>query len=152
MGKLINYDGQDKVKRRIADVLNVKDVQTNGVSIVDNNGVANITTIPGNAKILIATQSEWDSRQTLIAEANTIYVYSDHDTVEGKNIPAIKIGDGTSYLIDMAFVADHVSEMLEHINNEIIHVTEEEKEFWNNKARCDESQVVSNKRLIFTIH
>ncbi|MBQ6638250.1 MAG: hypothetical protein IJH82_06300 [Lachnospiraceae bacterium] len=152
MGKLINYDGQDKVKRRIADVLNVKDVQTNGVSIVDNNGVANITTIPGNAKILVATQADWDRQRTLIAAADTIYVYSDHDIVDGKNIPAIKIGDGTSYLIDMAYVTDHVSELLDHINNRIIHVTEEEKQFWNNKARCDESQVVSNKRLIFTTH
>lgn len=152
MGKLINYNGSDKVKQRIADVLNVKDVQTNGVSIVDNNGIANITSIPGTSKILIATQADWDRQRTLIAAADTIYVYSDHDVVDGKNIPAIKIGDGTSYLIDMAFVADHVSEMLEHINNEIIHVTEEEKQFWNNKARCDESQVVSNKRLIFTTH
>lgn len=43
MGKLLNYNGEDKVKKRIADVLNVTDVQANGVSVVDNDGIAHVS-------------------------------------------------------------------------------------------------------------
>ena len=53
MGKLLNYLGESKILKRIADVLNVKDVKVNNVSVVDNNGDANIT-IPSQV------QSDWD--------------------------------------------------------------------------------------------
>ena len=46
MGKLINYFGKSEILKRIADVLNVTDVQMDGVSIVDSNGIANVPDIP----------------------------------------------------------------------------------------------------------
>ena len=152
MGKLLNYNGQDKVKKRIADVLNVTDVRQNGVSIVDSSGVAEISGIIGDVRVLISTQEGWDSQKSLVSERNTLYIYSDHDQVDGKDVPALKVGDGTSFLIDMAYVTDNASVLMSHIQNKDIHVTVEEKEFWNNKVRCDESVIAIEDTLIFTTH
>jgi len=45
MGKLLNYDGADKRIRRIADVLNVTDVRRDGNSMVDDNGVVDLSAL-----------------------------------------------------------------------------------------------------------
>ena len=61
-------------------------------------------------------------------------------------IPGIKIGDGLAYLIDLPFTD---SELIDHINNTTIHVTAEEKNFWNNKNRVFISPQ-DEENLIFT--
>ena len=43
MGKLLNYDGADKRLKRIADVLNVTDVRRDGSSMVDNDGIVDLS-------------------------------------------------------------------------------------------------------------
>lgn len=98
--------------------------------------IYNINEIIDGVKILYGTQAEWDSQPRLVSEEHTIYVYTDHDVVNGRNIPSIKIGDGTSYLIDMMYVTDNASLLFNHINDSNIHVTLQEKLFWNNKERC----------------
>ena len=70
------------------------------------------------------TTAEWNSDPTLIAQKNMIYIYTDYDEVQGQKIPAIKIGDGTTYLIDLPFTAMGSG-----------NVTPEQIEFWNNKVR-----------------
>lgn len=51
------------------------------------------------------TTANWDAQSQLIAERGVVYVYSDHAVDENSHLVAgIKIGDGTSYLIDMPFV------------------------------------------------
>lgn len=57
------------------------------------------------SKIQYDTTANWDAQVQLIAERGTFYVYSDHSVDENDNpVPGLKIGDGTSYLIDMPFV------------------------------------------------
>lgn len=95
-------------------------------------------------KILFAPKADWDMDSTKIAEANTIYVYTDYTGYDGKSLAGFKVGDGTSYLIDMPFV-DQVYN--DHINNSTIHITQAEREFWNNKVRCyldgsDEEEII----------
>lgn len=45
MGKLINFRGDSKVIKRICELLNVFDVRINDNSIVDNNGIVDLTMI-----------------------------------------------------------------------------------------------------------
>lgn len=40
-------------------------------------------------------------------------------------------------------------ELLTHIQNNNIHVTSQEKEFWNNKLNVTDFQEVTNETLIF---
>lgn len=86
----------------------------------------------GARNLLVGTTEQWNSQPDLIGTKNVVYVYTDHETnEEGQPIPGFKVGDGLAYLIDLPFNDDL---MLQHINNLMIHVTEEEKAFWNNKV------------------
>lgn len=85
------------------------------------------------------TKAGWNSQPSLIAEEGAIYIYKDYSTISDgnttKNVPALKIGDGTSYLIDMPIVNGDIADILsEHISNVVIHVTSDDKTFWNNKS------------------
>lgn len=101
-----------------------------------------ISVSPAGAKIYYDTKENWDLQVDLIAKKAAIYVYSDasyQSDGHGNNtpIPALKVGDGSSYLIDMPFVnADLTEQILSHVNNELIHVSEEDREKWNNKVTC----------------
>lgn len=109
--------------------------------------------INSGAVVLSDTTENWNKKASLISELNTVYVYVDHQTKtdeEGKEIwiPGIKIGDGKAYLIDLPF-SDEL--MIAHINDLGIHVTPEEKEFWNNKVRTY-MDTVEGEQLVFTTH
>lgn len=84
-------------------------------------------------KVLVDTKENWNSQSSLIAEENIVYVYSNQYERDGLNIPGFKIGDGTSYLIDMPFNDDVMSR---HILDTTRHITAEERAFWNNKITC----------------
>lgn len=100
----------------------------------------------GSDRVLFGTTAQWNTASQTIAQTNTMYVYTDHMTdAGGHKIAGYKIGDGTSYLIDMPF-NDHL--LYEHINDSTIHITSTERAFWNNKIRCDDS--LSGENLILT--
>lgn len=40
---IITYNGDSKIIKKICELLNVTDVKVNNTSVVDENGVANIT-------------------------------------------------------------------------------------------------------------
>lgn len=94
----------------------------------------------GNVSIFYDTKENWDRQTMLIARRKAIYVYSNYTYLEDEvgnrtPVPAIKIGDGTSYLIDMPFVSDDIRHILmEHIAADGIHVTEEDRRRWDNKV------------------
>lgn len=90
--------------------------------------------------IFTDTTANWDAQRDLVGRKNCIYVYSDYTTIDGVNVPAIKIGDGTSYLIDMPFVIGNEATLNDHINDRSVHITNDERLFWNNKVTCFLSQ------------
>lgn len=55
------------------------------------------------------TQAYWDAQTTLVSSANVLYIYTDHSTVtQGTttiNVPGIKIGDGTTLVVNLPFVS-----------------------------------------------
>ena len=60
-------------------------------------------------EVLYGSTLEWAQDKTRIAQKGVIYVYSDYvkasDGAGGTvDVPGFKVGDGTSYLIDMPFV------------------------------------------------
>lgn len=87
-------------------------------------------------------KADWDLDRNLISQKNVLYIYLDYKNINKNGeqifIPGLKVGDGTTYLIDLPFVNDFNNgeieqQILNHINNTTIHVLAEEKEFWNNK-------------------
>lgn len=99
------------------------------------------------------TTAQWNAQASLVAEANVLYIYTDYKTktVNGNtvNIPGLKVGDGTTYLIDLPFVAANEDALAEHIANTTAHVTANERAVWNNKVTCflDDQ---NSERVVFT--
>ena len=94
----------------------------------------------GLGRVYYDTKENWDSQLELIAEKGVVYIYSDYTFIEDESgnrteIAGIKIGDGTSYLIDMPFISDATTYLItSHISNSDAHVSSADREFWNNKV------------------
>lgn len=97
----------------------------------------------------INTTEYWNSKEHFIGERGHLYVYTDHCIVEGQYIPAVKVGDGMSYLIDNPFVSSNQEQLINHINDHAVHISPNERYFWNNKVRCDDTTVLG-ETLMFT--
>lgn len=116
---------------------------------LDFGSVVMIDKQGGEKNIYYGSTEYWNNQPRLIAERGCLYIYRDWKTLEdGKLLAGIKIGDGSSYLIDMPFT-DEIWQ--EHVDDMIIHITQEEREFWNNKVRCYIDNI-DGENLIFTTH
>ena len=103
--------------------------------------------VVGGGKVLYATTATWNSQPQLMSARGYIYIYSDwKQDDQGNNIAGMKIGTGNAYLIDLGFKEQI---FYDHIMDVVKHVTQEEREFWNNKVTCFES-TVEGELLIFT--
>ena len=89
------------------------------------------------------TTANWNAHRDFVPLRGEVIIYTDHGQIDDGygnmiNVPGIKIGDGSAYLIDLPFVGDDVRyqilhELRQHSGNTDIHVTAAEKIFWNNK-------------------
>ncbi len=86
---------------------------------------------------------DWNKNPLLISEKNVLYIYTDYKRIRDGNeeilIPGLKVGDGSTYLIDLPFLNSAAMEQdfIDHINNKVIHVSPYDREFWNNKLNLD---------------
>lgn len=110
-----------------------------------------------NSRIVMKhdTTSNWNANPMFIPKQGEVIVYEDYITREfnGRivNVPNFKIGDGLAYCIDLPWVNQDLRDQLEqHMLNTVVHITPEEREFWNNKIRNDGE--VKDEVLTFTIH
>lgn len=114
----------------------INPIETLQGSIGSSSSLSGLIVIPsgeGPSKVLYNTSEYWNSHVQLIAQEGYIYIYSDYREYDDQEIAGIKIGDGTSYLIDMPFLDKPYAD---HILNTVIHITAAERESWNNKVRC----------------
>ena len=91
-----------------------------------------------NKNVQYHTAEYWNSQLDYIPIQGQIIVYSDNNS--------IKIGDGTTYLVDLPFITDLISQQLQqHIINTDIHISAAERIFWNNKINLED--VVEDQTL-----
>ena len=84
------------------------------------------------------TKEHWAEMLSFVPPKGSIVIYSDYATIDDEVIPAMKIGDGTTYLVDLPFVSDDIRhEVEQHIQDATIHVSAADREAWNNKVSCD---------------
>lgn len=108
----------------------------NDVKLIGNKTSSDL----GIPKIYYGTTEEWDSHIEIVSEIQAIYIYTDFKVESDVNLPAIKIGDGSTYLIDLPFITantagvEHIIES--HIADSSIHVSPEDREFWNGKHKA----------------
>ena len=101
--------------------------------------------ISSGSKSYSNTVAGWATMPSLVAEQNAFYIYTDALEDEGVPIPRIKIGDGTSYLVDLPFIN---ALEIEHINNAAIHVSTNDRTNWNGKVRV---YTPGNETVVFTM-
>lgn len=117
--------------------------ELNGV-VLKGNKTSEDYSLP---KVLFNSTEYWTNHSSLVSEKNTIYVYTDYkQTQDGYYIAGVKVGDGSAYIVDLPF-----SDMLmeQHMTDATIHVTPEDKEFWNNKINVVDDMQLVNGTLIF---
>ena len=106
--------------------------------------------ITPRAKALVDTTEHWMQKRQYIPARGEIIVYSDRNIIDDKYYPGVKIGDGSAYVVDLPFVGDDIAyqilaELRIHIEDLNLHVTADEKAFWNNKL----NSIVIDVNLIF---
>ena len=103
------------------------------------------------------TTLHWNQARGFIPLAGEAIIYTDYKTIrkevdgEMKNVfvPGVKIGDGQTYVQDLPFVDTELRDrIMEHINNENIHVTLQEKLFWNNKLNVNDNMELVDGALV----
>jgi hypothetical protein len=100
----------------------------NGVVLIGDKTSVDLNIVSEN------TESGWAGTPMYVPKNGEICLYTD----TGK----IKIGDGSVCLVDLPFIGeaavDEVKELLrKHIEDQNIHVTQDEKNFWNAKLNYD---------------
>lgn len=116
-------------------------------------------------QVLFDTTAGWDAQTTLVSDANTLYIYTDHQRDSGGNaVAGIKAGDGLAYVVDLPFTdavaTEHIADTTRHItaaeraawnnhvSNSTIHVTASDKEKWDSAVKC---YYAGTEQLVFTI-
>lgn len=98
-------------------------------------------------KIKYDTVEGWSNNREYIPLKGELIIYTDYDKQDGVEYPAIKVGDGLAYAVDLPFVGDETRDLyLTHINDTVVHITQDEREFWNNKVRC----YINYDTIVFT--
>lgn len=102
----------------------------------------------------VNTTAYWNEHATIIPKKGDIYIYSDGSSFEedGQTIlvPLIKIGTGDEYLGLLPFVGEDESRRLSnHINDNVRHITAEERASWNNKVTVPRAEMIGT-RVTFT--
>ena len=122
----------------------------NGVTLIGDKSSVEL----GVPSLKIDTAANWATRIDYVPPEGEIIVYSDQFLDSGGQvpIPAIKIGDGMAYVVDLPFLSDETRDILaDHIHNTVIHITQEERDAWNEKVSCDTEELPSGDfKLIFT--
>ena len=130
----------------------VEFVAGNNITLIPNTNDKSViisSTASAASNVHLDITANWNAQPRLVAEAGHIYVYTDHSQVGGEDIPAIKIGDGNSYLIDMPFADENAKTLLDHINDTDVHTSLAERAYWNNKVTCFLS-AADNENLVFS--
>ena len=108
-------------------------------------------TVNTRLKIKHDTTENWNNATGFIPMPGELIVYDDYETktyeveeygetvTKTVNIPNVKVGTGNAYVQDLAFIADDIRDIvMQHIRDHDIHVTLQEKIFWNNKVNIDD--------------
>ena len=108
-------------------------------------------TVNTRLKIKHDTTENWNNAVGFIPLPGELIVYDDYETktyqveeygemvTKTVNIPNVKVGTGNAYVQDLAFINDDIRDIvMQHIHDYDVHVTLQEKVFWNNKINIDD--------------
>lgn len=118
--------------------INILYIDTVGNAIYYWNDSAYIPLSGGEEteKVIAKTTAQWAETPSLISRYGVMYIYTDYRQENGVYIPAIKIGDGNAYVIDLAFFDTGV--------------TEADRARWDNKVAVKLSPLDAENMILYT--
>lgn len=97
-------------------------------------GMSSLPPEGGNAYVSVDTTLGWENRSAYIPRTGEFIVYSDRETIDGVVYPGVKIGDGSASVAALPFLDDNIMLIvLNHIDDTVVHITQNERTNWNNK-------------------
>ena len=102
---------------------------------------------PSIPAIYFNTTAGWNAQNQRISELNAIYIYTDAYQSDSTNVPCIKVGDGSAYVIDLPFINKLE---VNHMNNSTIHVTQADKDLWNSHVGVYYASSASENLVFYT--
>lgn len=94
----------------------------------------------------------WRINPQFVPLPGEVIVYTDYQILNGKYVPAIKIGDGQTSVVSLPFMMgsdigeEIMNELENHVSDNNRHVTEAERARWNAKLNYR----MEGENLIFT--
>jgi hypothetical protein len=114
-------------------------IDTLGEAIYYWNGTAYVV-LSGSGgsgdKIMAKTTAQWAQQTSLVSVYGGIYIYTDYRQEDGVNIPAMKIGDGNAYVVDLPFFSTGC--------------TEADRQRWDNKVSAKLSPLDLENLVLYT--
>lgn len=86
---------------------------------VNSNRINEIIEHQGQIWVEYDTTARWNAQPELVSERGIIYVYSDARTVLGQSAPRVKIGDGSSLLVNLAFIDEDINTAIRNLNTRV---------------------------------
>lgn len=96
------------------------DTTNNGIYYWNGSIYEELSSEADQSNIYAKTKAEWAQQISLVSEFGSLYIYTDYRQEDGVNIPAMKIGDGMAYVVDLPFFSTGV--------------TEQDRQRWDNKV------------------
>ena len=139
----VNGELNNNVNKRVTQDYNqlTNKPSIEGVTLVGNKLLGDF----GIPYVYFDTTENWSQQITLVSKQNAIYVYTDHIIKDGVMIPGFKVGDGNAYVVDLPF-SD--APYMQHIMDTVIHITQEEREFWNDKVTAYIDPEIEDRLII----
>lgn len=103
----------------------------------------------GLARASVHTTEEWRLMPTYVPAKGELVIYTDAVQKDGNTYPALKIGDGNAYVVDLPFAGgsdesdilnDLIDQFNAHIQDTVIHVSSDDRERWDNKLNYEVSE------------
>lgn len=129
--------------------LKVGDGVTNVISLPFlDSGTINGITAMANGK------DYWDAHPDYVAPENALIIIPDKAIMEhdgfSYNVPGIKIGDGITPINELTYIGDDIITLLmNHINDDSRHITNADRERWNNKVLDHKLTFGSSQNYVF---
>lgn len=124
------------------------------------DGVRNVIQLPffsaGESGIVVQSNTKewWDEHSDIIPSDLSFIIVPNKSTIEKDgniyNVPGIKIGDGISTFAELSYVGDDAIDLIiNHINDDSRHITDADRERWNNKVLDHKLTFGSSQNYVF---
>lgn len=112
------------------------DTVGNSIYYYDGSTYIPIGGSASEAVVVAKTTAQWAQQTTMMSTYGGIYIYTDYRQENDMNIPAMKIGDGLAYVVDLPFFDTGV--------------TEADRQRWDNKVSVKLSPIDSENLILYT--